>query len=171
MITQSQLLLIRLVEDDMFFRIYLFYRSYLLFAIFVLVNVTAFLVSYFFPLIHIEGDNPNIIYYNDIPLGIVIYVLQAFLLIVGSVYYLRRNRKNARILYDVSILVYLSQLITIVVRYSLLLAEVANNPYNDEIYISLGLYIYLMAAIIALGIFVRLTYLGIERRNSVYIVK
>ena len=142
-----------------------------MFLIFVLVNIAAFLVSYYFPLIHIEGDNPNIIYYNDIPLGIVIYALQGFLLFVGSVYYLRRNRKNARILYDVSLLVYMSQVITILVRYSLLIAEVTSNPYNDEINISLGFYIYLMAAIIGLGIFVRLTYIGIERRNSVYIVK
>jgi hypothetical protein len=155
----------------MFFRIYLFYRSYLLFLVFVLINLTAFLSSYFFPLIHVEGDNPNTIYYNDIPLGIVIYALQAFLLLIGSLYYLRRNRKNARIIYDVSLIVYMSQVITIFVRYSLLIVEVSSNPYNDEIRISLGLYIYLMAIIIGLGIFFRLTYIGIERRNSVYIVK
>jgi hypothetical protein len=155
----------------MLFRIYLFYRSYLLFLIFVVVNIAAFLSSYFFPLIHVDGDNPNTIYYNDIPLGIVIYALQAFLLLIGSVYYLRRSRKNARILYDVSLLVYMSQVITIFFRYSLLIAEVSTNPFNDEISISLGSYIYLMAIIIGLGIFFRLTYIGIERRNSVYIIK
>lgn len=155
----------------MFLRLYLFYRSYGLFLIFVMMNVSALLIGYFFPLIRVVGDNPNTVYYFDIPLGVVVFSTQLLLLLVGSFYYIRRNRKNARTIYNLALLVYLSQVITITTRYILLIREISINPYEDEIEVYLGPYIYFMAIIVAIGIVFRLLYIGIERRNSVYLVK
>ena len=134
-------------------------------------NVSALLIGYFFPLISVVGDNPNIVYYFDIPLGIVVFSTQALLLLVGSFYYIRRNRKNAKTIYNLALLVYLSQVITIATRYILLIREITTNPYEDEIQVFLGPYIYFMAIIVGIAILFRLLYIGIERRNSVYVVK
>jgi hypothetical protein len=123
------------------------------------------------PLIIVTGDNPNIIRYLDVPLGLIAMISIALLLLIGSRSYLKRNRRISRVFYDVSLLFLLSQISTIVFRYVSLQQEIANNPYPDNINVSFGSYIYIMAGIIIIGLLFRLIYVGVERRNSVYIVR
>lgn len=171
LITLSQLLPILLQEVLNMVRIYLLYRSYGLFLVYLILNLSAITVSYFLPLIQVEGDNPNIIYYLNVPLGQIAFAFMFILLIAGSRYYLKRNRRFSRLFYDMSLLFYLSQITTIGFRYLFLRQEIAANPYPDTIDVFLGDYIYVMAGVVLLGLSFRLIYIGIERRNSVYIVR
>lgn len=152
-------------------RIYLLYRSYGIFLVYLLINLSAILVSRFLPLIIVKGDNPNDIYYLDIPFGQIAFYFMIGLLVLGSRSYLRRNRRIARIFYDLSLLFLLSQITAIGFRYFFLQQEVANNPYQDIIGVSFGGYIIVMIPIVIFGFLFRLIYVGIERRNSVYIVR
>ena len=65
----------------------------------------------------------------------------------------------------------MSQIATIGFRYLFLQQEIAANPYPDIINVRFGGYIYFMTAVVAFGLLFRLIYVGIERRNSVYIVR
>jgi len=152
-------------------RLYLFYRAYVIFFIYFILNSAALAVTYFMPLVIVTGDNPNIIRYEDVPLGPIAMITIAMLLLMGSRSYLKRNRRISRVFYDVSLLFLLSQISTIVFRYVSLQQEIANNPYPDNINVSFGSYIYIMAGIIIIGLLFRLIYVGVERRNSVYIVR
>lgn len=152
-------------------RIYLVYRSYGIFLIYLMINLSALAVSYFFPLIIVEGNNPNIIRYLDVPFGSIAFSFMLGLLFLGSRSYLKRNRRIARIFYDMSLLFLSSQITAIGFRYIFLQQEITNNPYQDVIDVRFGGYIYFMVPIVLIGFLFRLIYVGIERRNSVYIVR
>jgi hypothetical protein len=152
-------------------RLYLFYRAYVIFFVYFILNSVALAVTYFMPLIIVTGDNPNIIRYLDVPLGLIAMISIAVLLLIGSRSYLKRNRRISRVFYDVSLLFLLSQISTIVFRYVSLQREINNNPYPDNINVSFGSYIYIMVGLVIIGLLFRLIYVGVERRNSVYIVR
>jgi hypothetical protein len=152
-------------------RLYLFYRAYVIFFVYFILNSAALAVTYFMPLIIVTGDNPTVIRYLDVPLGLIAMISIAVLLLIGSRSYLKRNRRISRVFYDVSLLFLLSQISTIVFRYVSLQQEIANNPYSDNINVSFGGYIYIMVGLVIIGLLFRLIYVGVERRNSVYIVR
>jgi hypothetical protein len=152
-------------------RFYLFYRAYGIFMVYFLINSAALAISYFMPLIIVEGDNPNTIYYLSVPLGTFAFIFMVGLLIIGSRFYLKRNRRLSKIFYDLSLLFFLSQIATIGFRFLFLQQEIAANPYPDIINVRFGGYIYFMTAVVVIGLLFRLIYVGIERRNSVYIVR
>lgn len=152
-------------------RIYLLYRSYGIFLIYFILNLAALIVSYLFPIIEVYGDNPRDIRYSDLPFGQIAFALMIGLLLLGSRSYLKRNRRIARIFYDMSLLFLTSQIAAIGFRLYFLREEIRNNPYEDLIEVSFGPFIWLISSIVLLGFLFRLVYVGIERRNSVYIVR
>lgn len=152
-------------------RIYLLYRSYGIFLIYFILNLSALIVSYLFPIIEVYGDNPRDIRYSDLPFGQIAFAIMIGLLLLGSRSYLKRNRRIARIFYDMSLLFLTSQIAAIGFRLYFLREEIRNNPYEDLIEVNFGPFIWLISSIVLLGFLFRLVYVGIERRNSVYIVR
>lgn len=152
-------------------RIYLLYRSYGLFIVYLLLNLSALIVSYLLPIIIVEGENPKVIRYSNLPFGQVAFAIMIGLLFLGSRFYLKRNRRIARIFYDMSLLFLFSQIAAIGFRLFFLQQEINNNPYQDIIDVRPGLFLLVITPIVLLGFLFRLIYVGIERRNSVYIVR
>lgn len=162
---------IHLREDRKMTRIYLLYRSYGIFVIYLLLNCSAIIVSYLLPIIIVSGDNPREIKYSNLPFGQIAFGVMIGLLLLGSRYYLKRNRRIARIFYDMSLLFLFSQIAAIAFRLFFLQQEISNNPYQDIIDVRPGLFLFVITPIVLLGFMFRLIYIGIERRNSVYIVR
>ena len=164
-------MLIRLREDLKMQRIYLLYRSYGIFLIYFILNLSALIISYLLPIIEVYGDNPRDIKYSDLPFGQIAFAIMIGLLILGSRSYLNRNRRIARTYYDMSLLFLSSQIAAIGFRLYFLREEIRNNPYEDLIDVSFGPYIWVISSIVVVGFLFRIIYVGIERRNSVYIVR
>lgn len=172
-------------------RIILFYRSYILYFLFIVLSILSVAGS-FTPIFSLSTDNPNItlgrtevrildisydpniiIFGQSIGttnFGIFIFVVFAIIFLIGSFFYLTRRRALAKTLYDLLLLFNLAQLIALLIRYVQLLFHVSTYP-DDRISIVLGNYVYILAGVIVVGLIVRYFYIGIERRNSVYIYR
>lgn len=171
-------------------RLMLFYRSYILYLFFLILSVLS-VIGAFTPIFTVSTDNPNIILGKTIVrildisyrpsigdfilwgttnFGYLIFVIFGILFLIGSYFYISRRRAMAKTLYDLLLLFNVSQLLALIIRYVQLQFHISNYP-EDEISIFIGNYAYILLGVILVGLVIRYFYVGVERRNSIYIYR
>ena len=171
-------------------RIMLFYRSYVLYLFFLILSALS-VVGAFTPIFTVTSDNENItlgknivrildisyrasfgdfVLWGTTNFGYLIFFIFGILFLTGTYFYVSRRRALAKTLYDLLLLFNISQLLALVIRYIQLQFHISNYP-DDEISIFIGNYVYILIGVIVIGVVIRYFYVGVERRNSVYIYR
>jgi len=86
---------------------------------------------------------------------------------MGSLSYLKGDKKGSRYWFDVFLIVMVSKLFAILYRMLNLIVFFEENP-NDQISVVIGPYIIALVGLIIVTGILRYYYSGIERRNSVF---
>jgi hypothetical protein len=102
-------------------------------------------------------------------LGTYWLVLALYLLIaiMGSLSYLKGDKKGSLYWFDVLLIVMISKLIATLYRMLNLIVFFRDNPY-DQLSTVFGPYIIALIGLITVTIILRYYYPGIERRNSIF---
>ena len=137
------------------------------FWLLILFNIFIFV----FPILIFVGDDiVTSISFFDLNFFWIFYLIYVLLLLFATRSHLSGNKKQAKYLYDVLLIIMISKLLAILYRMWNLIVFFENNPY-DNVNVILGPYVLILIGVIVLAGIVRYSYSGIERRNSVYYFK
>ena len=139
-------------------------RLYVAFISIIVINV----ILYIFPILVFVG-NDSLVGISLLDLGTywLVLVLYLFVASMGSLSYLKGDKKGSRYWFDVFLIVMVSKLFAILYRMLNLIVFFEENP-NDQISVVIGPYIIALVGLIIVTGILRYYYSGIERRNSVF---
>ena len=139
-------------------------RLYVAFISIIVINV----ILYIFPILVFVGNDSLVgISFLDLGTYWLVLVLYLFVATMGSLSYLKGDKKGSRYWFDVFLIVMVSKLFAILYRMLNLIVFFEENP-NDQISVVIGPYIIALVGLIIVTGILRYYYSGIERRNSVF---